>query len=158
MLPLWLVQMQVQTTHKGQQFGRMLYNELEQGDILSGIRFGWHSERTRISSCVQFGLDTEFARLQYGRLRLSHHPKEDSDVLPPPCHRMDNGHPGPLAPLEQTASHRLGPVEPGDGTGSLLCVDRRQCLPGDLAGPQRARRVPAVARVLLRGCRQTRRL
>src|SRR5262249_19158357 len=23
----------------------------------------------------------------YGRLRCSHHPKEDPDVLPPPCHR-----------------------------------------------------------------------
>ena len=43
MLPLWLVQMQMQTIHKGQQFGRMLYNELEQGDILSVVRFGWHS-------------------------------------------------------------------------------------------------------------------
>src|SRR5437667_489694 len=84
----------------------------------------------------------------YGRLRLSHHPKEDPDVLPPPCHRMDDDYPGPLAPLEQTASHRLGPVEPGDGAGALLCVDRRQCLPGDLAGPQRTRRVPAVARVV----------
>ena len=40
--------------------------------------------------------------------------------------------------------------------GSLLCVDRRQCLPGDLAGPQRTRRVPAVARVVLRGRRPTR--
>jgi len=40
MLPLWLAQTQVQTTQKGQQLGRMLYNELEQGDILSGVRFG----------------------------------------------------------------------------------------------------------------------
>jgi hypothetical protein len=39
MLPLWLVQTQVQTTQKGQQLGRMLYNELEQGDILSDVRF-----------------------------------------------------------------------------------------------------------------------
>jgi hypothetical protein len=39
MLPLWLVQTQVQTTPKGQQLGRMLYNELEQGDILSDVRF-----------------------------------------------------------------------------------------------------------------------
>src|SRR2546426_3352322 len=71
---------------------------------------------------------------------------------------MDDDYPGPLAPLEQTSSHRLGPVEPGDGAGALLCVDRRQCLPGDLAGPQRTRRVPAVARVLLRDRRQTRAL
>ena len=40
MLPLWLAQTQVQTTQKGQEVGRMLYNELEQGDILSGVRFG----------------------------------------------------------------------------------------------------------------------
>jgi hypothetical protein len=40
MLPLWLAQTQVQTTQKGQERGRMLYNELEQGDILSGVRFG----------------------------------------------------------------------------------------------------------------------
>src|SRR5215813_9260828 len=30
----------MQTTQKHQEFGRMLYNELEQGDILSGVRFG----------------------------------------------------------------------------------------------------------------------
>src|SRR6267142_498496 len=40
MLPLWLAQTQVQTTQKGQECGRMLYNELEQGDILSGVCFG----------------------------------------------------------------------------------------------------------------------
>lgn len=40
MLPLWLAQMEVQATQKGQELGRMLYNELEQGDILSGVRFG----------------------------------------------------------------------------------------------------------------------
>ena len=40
MLPLRLAQTQVQTTQKGQECGRMLYNELEQGDILSGVRFG----------------------------------------------------------------------------------------------------------------------
>src|SRR2546428_5115161 len=39
MLPLWLAQTQVQTTQKGQEFGRMLYNELEQGGILSGVCF-----------------------------------------------------------------------------------------------------------------------
>src|SRR6266571_6747529 len=92
----------------------------------------------------------------YGKLRLPHTPKEDTDVLPPPCDRMDHGHPDPLAPLEQTASDRLGPVEPGDGAGPLLRVDGRQCVPGDMAGPQRACRTPAVARVLLRGHRQTR--
>jgi hypothetical protein len=37
---LWLVQTQVQTTQKDQQFRRMLYNEFEQGDILSGGRCG----------------------------------------------------------------------------------------------------------------------
>src|SRR6266849_5441812 len=85
----------------------------------------------------------------YVKMTSSHHPKEDSDVLPSPCDRMDHDHPDPLAPLEQTASHRLGPVESGDGPGSLLCVDRRQCLSGDVAGSQRAGRAPAVARVLL---------
>src|SRR5262244_664796 len=50
----------------------------------------------------------------YGQLRLPHTPKEDTDVLPPPCARMDQDHPDPLAALEQTASHRLGLVEPGD--------------------------------------------
>jgi hypothetical protein len=39
MLPLWLAQTEVQTTQKGQELGRMLYNELEQGDILSGVRW-----------------------------------------------------------------------------------------------------------------------
>ena len=43
MLPLWLAQTEVQTTQKGQKSGRMLYNELEQGDILSGVRVGLHS-------------------------------------------------------------------------------------------------------------------
>jgi hypothetical protein len=37
---LWLAQTQVQTTQKGQELGRMLYNELEQEDILSGVRWG----------------------------------------------------------------------------------------------------------------------
>ena len=54
----------------------------------------------------------------YGQLRLPHTPKEDTDVLPPPCARMDQD-PDPLAALEQTASHRLGLVEPGDGAGLL---------------------------------------
>jgi hypothetical protein len=40
MLPLWLAQTEVHTTQKGQELGRMLYNELEQGDILSGVRVG----------------------------------------------------------------------------------------------------------------------
>jgi hypothetical protein len=40
MLPLWRAQTQVQTTPNGQQCGRMLYNEREQGGILSGVRFG----------------------------------------------------------------------------------------------------------------------
>jgi hypothetical protein len=35
MLQLRLGQTQLHTTQKGQEFGRMLYNELEQGDILS---------------------------------------------------------------------------------------------------------------------------
>src|ERR1700757_3092175 len=40
MLQLRLGQTQLHTTQKGQEFGRMLYNELEQGDILSGVRLG----------------------------------------------------------------------------------------------------------------------
>ena len=40
MLPLWLTQTEVQTAQKGHEGGRMLYNELEQGDILSGVRLG----------------------------------------------------------------------------------------------------------------------
>src|SRR6266436_10281081 len=40
-------------------------------------------------------------------------------------------------------------MESGHGPGTLLCVDGRQCVPGDVAGPQRASRAPAVARVLL---------
>ena len=40
MLPLRFTQTQVQTAHKGYKTGRMVYNELEQGDILSGVRVG----------------------------------------------------------------------------------------------------------------------
>ena len=40
MLPLWPTQTEVQTAQKGHECGRMLYNELEQGDILSAVRFG----------------------------------------------------------------------------------------------------------------------
>src|SRR4029453_11192854 len=95
------------------------------------------------------GEKTTLGGAWYGKLQRSHPPQEDTDVLPPPCHRMDDDHSHPPAALEQTASHRLGPVEPGDGAGPLLCVDGRQCLPGDVAGPKRARRPPAAARVLL---------
>src|ERR671923_1704112 len=80
----------------------------------------------------------------YGRLPRSHHPKEDPDVLPPPCDRMDHHYPDALAPFEQAASHGLGPVEPRHGAGPLLCTDGRQCIPGDMAGPQRTCRPPAV--------------
>src|SRR5262249_33366049 len=85
----------------------------------------------------------------YGRLHVSHHPKENTDVLPPPCDRMDRHHPASYDASDQAASHGLGPVEPGDGARPLLCVDRREGLPGDVPGPQRAERAPAVARVLL---------
>ena len=51
---------------------------------------------------------------------IPHASEEENDVLPPPCDRMDQDHPRPFAPLEHTASHRLGPVEPGDGAGALL--------------------------------------
>jgi hypothetical protein len=40
MLQLRLAQTQLETTQKGQQIGRMLYNELEQGDSLSEVCFG----------------------------------------------------------------------------------------------------------------------
>src|SRR4029453_18421240 len=92
----------------------------------------------------------------YGRLHCSPHPKEDTDVLPPPCDRMDHHYSDTFAPFEQAASHGLAAVEPRDGAGPLLCAYRRQRVPGDVAGPQRTRRVPAVARVVLRGHRQTR--
>jgi hypothetical protein len=90
----------------------------------------------------------------YGRLHRSHHPKEDTDVLPPPCDRMDSHSPDALAPFEPATSDGLGPVEPRHGAGPLLCADGRQGVPGHVAGPQRACRPPAVARVLLRGQRQ----
>jgi hypothetical protein len=35
-----VTQAQVQTTQKGYKTGRMVYNELEQGGILSDLRFG----------------------------------------------------------------------------------------------------------------------
>src|SRR5262247_4083135 len=82
----------------------------------------------------------------YGRLYRSHHPKEDTDVLPPPCDRMDHHTPCPLAPLDQITSHGLGSVEPGDGVGAPLCVDRRQYVPGHVAALKRRRRASAVAR------------
>jgi hypothetical protein len=40
MLPLRLAQTQLQTTQKGEKFGRMLYNEFEQWDSISAVRFG----------------------------------------------------------------------------------------------------------------------
>src|SRR5215475_1737898 len=80
----------------------------------------------------------------YGRLRCSHHPKEDTDVLPSPCDRMDHYDPDAPARFEQTASHRLGAVEPGDGAGALVCVDRGQRVFGDVAAPQRRRGASAI--------------
>src|SRR4029434_82258 len=91
----------------------------------------------------------------YGRLPRSHHPKEDTDVLPPPCDRMDHHYPDALAPFDQATSDGLGPVESGHGAGPLLCVDCGQCVPGDVAGSQRTYGAPAVACVLLRGHSQT---
>src|SRR5713101_1884935 len=96
------------------------------------------------------GDKTPLRGASYGRLHRSHHPKEDTNVLPPPCDRMDYYDQDSLAPLEQAASHGLGPVESGHGPGTLVCPDRRQCVSGPVAGPQRADRAPAVARVLLR--------
>jgi len=40
MLQLRLGEVQLSAIQKGETFGRMLSNELEQGDILSGVRFG----------------------------------------------------------------------------------------------------------------------
>src|SRR6266478_5278917 len=85
----------------------------------------------------------------YRRLRITHTSQEDINVLPPPCDRMDRYNPDPSAPLEQAPSYGAGAVESGHGPGPLLCVDGRQCVPGDVAAPQRAYRAPAVARVLL---------
>src|SRR5712691_9422695 len=87
---------------------------------------------------------------------IYHTSEEEKDVLPPPCNRMDRHDPDPLAPLEQASSHGVGAVESGHGPGTLVCPDRCQCVPGPVAGPQREYRAPAVARVLLRSCGQTR--
>src|SRR6266702_3608978 len=92
----------------------------------------------------------------YGRLRTTHTSQEDIDVLPPPCDRMDRHDPDPLAPCEQAPRHGAGAVESGHGPGTLVCPDRRQGVPGPVAGPQRAYWAPAVARVLLRSCGQPR--
>ena len=40
MLPLRLGKTEVSATHKSQECGRMVYNELEQEDILSAVRVG----------------------------------------------------------------------------------------------------------------------
>src|SRR4029453_7655869 len=56
--------------------------------------------------------------------------------LPPPCDRMEYRHPDSFAPLEQTASHRLGPMESGHGPGPLLCLDGCQGVLGEVRGPQ----------------------
>ena len=58
----------------------------------------------------------------YGRLPRSHHPKEDTDVLPPPCDRMDHHYSDALAPFEQAASHGLGPVESRYGALARSCA------------------------------------
>src|SRR5436190_4379237 len=92
---------------------------------------------------------TPLGRALYGPLHLPHTPKEGTDVLSPPRHRMDTDSPHPLAPLKHTASDGLGPVELGYGAGALLCADRGQRVPGDVAASQRRRRASAVARVLL---------
>src|SRR5215470_16125915 len=65
------------------------------------------------------------------RVRLSHHPTEDAEVLPP----VSPHGPRACAPLAHTANPRLGPGEPGDGVGALLGLDRRPGLAGALAGP-----------------------
>src|SRR5438093_6159279 len=64
---------------------------------------------------------------------------------------MDYDNPHPLAPVDEAPSHGLGPVEPGDGVGALLCVDRRQCVLGHVAAPESRRRASTGAGVLLRG-------
>src|SRR5215467_12368117 len=85
----------------------------------------------------------------YRQLHLPYTLQEDTNVLPPPCDRMEYRHPDPFAPLEQIASHRLGPLESGHGPGPLLCLAGCQCVLGDVAGPPRADRAPAIAGVLL---------
>ena len=78
----------------------------------------------------QRGDKTPRREASYGQLRLSHTPKEDTDVLPPPCDRMDHDHSDSFAPFDQTPSHRARLVESGDGPGTLLCSDRGQCVSG----------------------------
>jgi hypothetical protein len=87
----------------------------------------------------------------YGRWHRSHHPQEDTEVLPPPCDRMDHHTPGPRAALTPITRPGLGAVAPGAGVGALLGVDRRQDVPGHVAAPERRRRASAVARVRLCG-------
>src|SRR5437660_12787238 len=96
------------------------------------------------------GDKTFLCEASYGQLRLPYTPKEDTDVLPPPCDRMDSDDPDPLAQLEQTASYGLGAVEPGPGAGPLLCVYGRQCVAGVVAGLQSIYDVSAVAGVVIR--------
>src|SRR5215510_5237306 len=88
---------------------------------------------------------TPLERAWYGRLRCSHSPQEDTDVLPSPCPRMDPRHPDPPAPVDPAPSHGLGAGEPGHGPGPLRCVDGRQCVFGDMAEAPRAAWAPAVA-------------
>ena len=51
---------------------------------------------------------------------------EGGDVLPERSVSMDGGGHYPHATLEQTASGGLGVMEPGHGTGAIVCVEHRQ--------------------------------
>jgi hypothetical protein len=65
--------------------------------------------------------------------------------------RMDQYYAHASAPLEQAAGHGAGAVEPWDGAGALLRVDRGQHVAGNDAAAPGEHRPTTVARVVLRG-------
>ena len=93
---------------------------------------------------------------RYGRLRLSHTPKEDTNVCHPRVTEWTTIIQPHLPHLTKPHATVLALWSLGDGAGPLLGVDGCQCVPGNVGGPQRTCRAPAVARVLLRGHGQTR--
>src|SRR5882724_13380175 len=78
---------------------------------------------------------------------ISQSGQEEQDVLPSPCHRMDDHYPNASAPVERPPSHCVSPLELGHGASPLLRPDGRGRVPGRMAAPQGADRAAAVARV-----------
>ena len=79
---------------------------------------------------------------------IFHSGQEEQQVLPSPCHRMDDHHPTASAPVECLSSSRVSPLELGHGAGPLLCADGRDRVPGRVAAPPGADRTATGARVL----------